>query len=461
MYKKPEYQRARINIDRLRSISTQFNLTISKDKGGAAKDENEALRMRQIFVWSAGMTITPGLGYLSPIFPDRFWFMNDPCNLPVKDSSWEKSEKKAAWFTLKRAWKTLAKRERGDFKAMLQICLLLSHGISRLHRMGLAHSDISSNNVLVDPLIDRNGTGWPGCLIIDLDTIVVPGFYPAAVLGTRGYIAPEVLATSKLSNTKGKKMPSIGTDKHALAVLIYELLFNRHPLDGPKMRSEESEEEDEFLSFGQDAIFIEDPMDTSNRPKNTGIPYSNLGKPLAQCIESAFIAGLHNPYKRPLASDWERSLWKSLDLLHPCSNTTCLWRWFVCEDGPKSTCPWCGSHPPDSVPELHFFNQKNLPDRNTGKLVCWHGRYLHTWHVEENIMPLPFEDKQSVAEIIYDQTIKQWILKNHSIRGLSILSPSKKDIPKGGKELLLNGVILRLGDLSTSRIAKIHFNNGE
>ena len=76
-------------------------------------------------------------------------------------------------------------------------------------------------------------------------------------------------------------------------------------------------------------------------------------------------------------------------------------------------------------------------------------------------MPLPFEDKQSVAEIIYDQTIKQWILKNHSIRGLSILSPSKKDIPKGGKELLLNGVILRLGDLSTSRIAKIHFNNGE
>ncbi|MBT3801147.1 MAG: hypothetical protein HOG05_08345, partial [Bacteroidetes bacterium] len=78
LYKKPEYQRARINIDRLRSISTQFNLTISKDKGGAAKDENEALRMRQIFVWSAGMTITPGLGYLSPIFPDRFWFMNDP-----------------------------------------------------------------------------------------------------------------------------------------------------------------------------------------------------------------------------------------------------------------------------------------------------------------------------------------------------------------------------------------------
>ena len=45
-------------------------------------------------------------------------------------------------------------------------------------------------------------------------------------------IAPEVVA--------GKKQPSIETDLHALAVLIYETLLLRHPLAGPKVRSTRS-----------------------------------------------------------------------------------------------------------------------------------------------------------------------------------------------------------------------------
>ena len=93
-YRSPAIQRDKVYIDRLKSINTQFNLTVTKDKGGAARDMNEALRMKEIFGWPSGITITPKLGYLSPVFPERFWFRNDPRNLTVKDLNWEKTEKK-------------------------------------------------------------------------------------------------------------------------------------------------------------------------------------------------------------------------------------------------------------------------------------------------------------------------------------------------------------------------------
>lgn len=456
-YRNPAVHNDPMYRNRLNAIHYQFNLTLPRSAGGAAKNTEESARMRELFCWPTGVTVAPKLGYVSPIFPDRYWFYTDPRNISVKDSDWQKTEKKAVWFTLKRVWKTLARRERGNIYSSLQICLLLSHAIARLHMMGLAHSDLSPNNILVDPLPGKDGSKWPGCLVIDLDTLVVPGFYPPAVIGTKGYIAPEVLATTRESDEKKRRLPSIATDKHALAVLIYELLLNRHPLDGPKMRSEESEEEDEFLAFGQDALFVEHPHDTSNHPRKLGTPYSRLGKFLSSCIEKAFIDGLHNSEARPLASEWESAIWKTLDLLHPCSNTTCLWRWFVCEDGPKSICPWCGSHAPQNVPVLQFLTRQGMPDRNTGKLVCWTGRQLQKWHVEEHITPLPFADKSSVAEVTFNTAQKQWVIKNIGIDRLKIVSPMQRTIPRGAQEILTDGTTLQLGGLPTSRIAKFLF----
>jgi gamma-glutamyltranspeptidase/glutathione hydrolase len=56
---------------------------------------------------------------------------------------------------------------------------------------GLAHSDLSYKNVLVDP------AGGNAC-IIDIDTLVVPQKYPPDVVGTPDFIAPEVMRTLKL-----------------------------------------------------------------------------------------------------------------------------------------------------------------------------------------------------------------------------------------------------------------------
>ena len=95
--------------------------------------------------------------------------------------------------------------------------------------MGLAHSDLSYNNVLVDP-VERSA-----CMI-DLDGLVVPGLYPAEVIGTAEFIAPEVLSTKHLKkDDPNRVLPSRLTDLHALPVLIYMLLLHRHPLKGSKV----------------------------------------------------------------------------------------------------------------------------------------------------------------------------------------------------------------------------------
>ena len=84
--------------------------------------------------------------------------------------------------------------------------------------MGLAHSDLSYNNILIDPVTKSAN-------IIDLDGLVVPGMFPPEVIGTADFIAPEVLSTKHLDIKDPKRaLPNQKTDLHALAVLIYMYL---------------------------------------------------------------------------------------------------------------------------------------------------------------------------------------------------------------------------------------------
>lgn len=120
-------------------------------------------------------------------------------------------------------------RPKGTWLSDLHMCLKLARAVRRLHAAGLAHSDLSYKNVLVDPISGNS-------CIIDADELVVPGKYDAGVLGTPDFIAPEVMETKGLKiGDPNKKLPSIATDRHALAVLIYMYLLNRHPLRGGKV----------------------------------------------------------------------------------------------------------------------------------------------------------------------------------------------------------------------------------
>ena len=164
----------------------------------------------------------------------------------------------------------------------------MARALAKLHVTGLAHSDLSNNNVLVDPLTGQ-------CSVIDIDSLVVPGRFPPDVLGTPGYIAPEVIKTRSLPpGDKNRVLPSNWTDLFALGVLVYEYLLKRHPLRGPKIHDTTSAENDERLAMGEKALFIEDPKDRSNRPgpdkktlgfqKELSVTIDQLGPFLARCF---------------------------------------------------------------------------------------------------------------------------------------------------------------------------------
>ena len=380
------YKNSNNHLTRLQKILTVFNPTI------------DSKYWQELFCWPLDIIIEPKLGVLLPAYPNNFFFTN---------GHWQNKAKRSRWFISTKLRNYLPITEQSDWISYFKICILLARAVNRLHLFGLAHTDLSDNNILIDPATSK-------ILITDLDTLAIPQIFTPVVDGTPGYIAPEVLATIELSpNDSNKKLANIHADQHALAVLIYEFLLNRHPLRGPKINSINSAEEDEYLSMGKKALFIENPTDFSNHII-TNLPVTTLGPILTKLFYQAFVTGLHSPHLRPTAYQWEKALMATWDKLYPCVN--CNQRWFVLT---KSRCPFCQSIIDKAIPIFTIFTQK-LPDKwlPTSELVIYDGKYLFNWHIFDNIFPTISADKTPVAYCVFYQN--KWLLINLLLTSLTI-----------------------------------------
>ncbi|MBC7797948.1 MAG: kinase, partial [Pyrinomonadaceae bacterium] len=296
--------------DRLTSITSVYRDKIYKQVGGEY--------WQNLFCFPTHVVEFHGrLGIVAPFFRKQFFFEHGSKNndfLKIKGK-----EKEGKWFaSASNQTRFLDSRERGTWLSYFRINILISRAVRRMHAAGLAHSDLSYKNVLVDP------SGGNACLI-DLDGLVVPNKFPPDVVGTPDFIAPEVLQTSSLKiGDANKNLPRIETDRHALAVLIYMYLLYRHPLRGRKVHDVDPQR-DELLTMGEKALFIEHPTDATNRPNLNDvkpselpwadvekIPYTVCGPYLKILFERAFIEGLHEPAKRPTADEWEQALIKTV-----------------------------------------------------------------------------------------------------------------------------------------------------
>lgn len=430
--------------DRIRTITTIYNPTLSEADGGApGNTEKTAAYFRQRFCWPVAIVQSPEFGIVCPTYPEDFFFKSDSSsvlNLAGKD-------KKSNWFT-GRNRKYLAPEERGDFRTMLKTAIGLSRTIRRMHQAGLAHSDLSCNNVLIDP---RKGNA----VVIDIDSLVVPNKYAPEVVGTRGYIAPEVLMGTALDyDDPQRALPCIQTDLHALPVLIYEYLFFRHPLIGPKVYSTKSAEEDDFLALGEKATFIENPNDTSNRPPNLGITISSLSKGLEQLFIRAFVNGLHNPSERPTAMEWETELLRAWDRLLPCANPNCEKKWFILRDESRPVCPFCGKKAADNVIRLGFKSEvhgKKGIYRDKSTVFVYHNLPLFDWNVYSNVHNDEKADANMRAYAVYFQN--KWLLVNNGIEGMT--SPSGRLVPKGSAVELKDGVVFRMSSKENGLLCEV------
>ena len=327
----------------------------------------------------------------------------------------------------------------------------LAQGVARLHLMGLAHSDLSHNNV-------RANFATGQVRIIDLDGLVVPDHKPPDVLGTRGYMAPEVLA--------GRAMPSIATDKHALAVLLYRLLLFRHPLEGKHnfgLDPDEDGEAIEAAALGEGGIYIDHPTDQRNRPKNM-YSASMLGPTLTRLFEQAFVQGLRSPGDRPRADEWKTALGRLLDRLVPCADASCAEHYYPLAEGRASRCPWCDSSLAirGGIPVLRLYEPgpKQPAPITDFWIAGYHGRTLHVWHSAKGAEPDPFSDQDPIGRI--ENGKSGWSLTNIKCAGLAKLDSvgkSIRSIPLGQSVELREGTILRLGDPPSARLVLVQWVN--
>jgi serine/threonine protein kinase len=408
---------------------------------------------RNLFCWPTMMVEHEGrLGMVAPTYTAHFFFEHgskDGDKLGIKGK-----EKEGKWFAAANLrQRFIDPRELGDWLTHLKICVLLSRAVRRMHSAGLAHSDLSYKNVLVDP------SKGQAC-VIDVDGLVVPGKYPPDVVGTPDFIAPEVVKTSHLDKTDpSRKLPCRETDLHALAVLIYMYLLYRHPLRGGKVHDIDDEQRDESLSMGEKALFVEHPTDPSNRIKTANakptelpwadtqkIPYSITGPYLTALFDRAFISGLHHPAERPSANEWETALVKTVDLVQPCKNPQCAQKWYVFDNSTQPKCPFCGTPFTGKLPILNLYSSKRegnfRPDNH--RLMVWTGQSLYGWHANSLVAPnerLTDTQKKRVGYFVLHQDV--WWLVNEGLPDLMDVT-HKTAIAIGDQVALVDGLQLLL-----------------
>ena len=412
---------------------------------------------RTVFCWPEKIIETDEqYGIVMPAYRSNFIFQSGYPQGQEKEGKWWASAKNYNYF--------VPDDERGTLGGFLNALLELSRAVRRMHAAGLSHSDLSYKNCLIDP------KGGRGCLI-DVDGLVVPGMFPPDVLGTKDFMASEIVATSKLPRDR-RVLPSRDTDKHALAVLIYMCLFHRHPLRGDKVHSLDPQEQ-EFYEMGERALFIEHPSDSSNRltPKKgdekrlpwcdpVKVPYACCGPYLKSLFDQAFIRGLHDPLKRPSAEDWEYGLAKTLDLLLPCSNPSCKKREFVFDGQGRAICPYCETQYQEAVPILEYLRSRNGRDYTSDrrKVVVHDGKELFLWHVDQqksNNEKLSPEERKRVA--YFSKEGSDWVLHNENIPTLRDAT-NKVPVPVGSSIALTENLRLSF-DENDYYIVQVRFVN--
>ena len=128
-----------------------------------------------------------GFGYTMPVRPDRFVSMAS----------------------------VMADANSLSTDAVCTAAYQLADAFLRVHAQGLCYRDISFGNVFVDP---TDGSA----LVCDNDNIGIDGGSISNVLGTRRFMAPEIV--------RGQALPSRATDLYSLSVLLFYLLMWGHPL---------------------------------------------------------------------------------------------------------------------------------------------------------------------------------------------------------------------------------------
>jgi serine/threonine protein kinase len=145
----------------------------------------------------------------------------------------------------------VAGRVDASFRTLAWVGFNLADGFFQLHHQGLCYRDISFGNAFFDP-----ATG--DVAICDNDNVTIDdGSVSSGVLGTPDFMAPEIV--------RGEAAPSMATDLHSLAVLLFYLFHINHPLYGRRVLDIHCLDLMARRHLcGSNPLFIFDPVDPAN-----------------------------------------------------------------------------------------------------------------------------------------------------------------------------------------------------
>jgi serine/threonine protein kinase len=346
--------------------------------------------------------------------------------------------------------------ERGNIQTFFAALTKVARAVERMHNAGLAHADLSERNVLLDPSSGR-------AIIIDVDSLVVTGLFPPDVLGTPGYIAPEVMATKRLPmQDPARKHPSAETDKYALAVMLYKYLLERHPLEGGRVLVGMSAEEEDEALHGAKALYSEHRTDASNRPKGRYLPASILGKKIDDLFHKTFVDGLLHPMSRPTPGTWVTALCEAFDMLLACPNQSCSHRLFVLTGSGRPTCPYCATPYRGTFSRLRLSHEERGFVRNEGELILngyrgGTGTVLYRFHTHRGATRGPGQDSSPMAQVVFlEQPAPTFYLQNVALPGMQVRNPRAgltnfQPLPLGAKLQLTSGLEVQFGNEPEAR----------
>lgn len=265
------------------------------------------------FLWPQTVVVDPdgrhpGFGYLMNVRPDRFH------DLPA---------------LFRRDQELAATTQR----TLVMAALHTVEAYRALHGKGIAYRDINWGNIFFDP-----HTG--DVLVCDNDNAVFEG-EDAGVTGTMDFMAPELVRGDH------GKSPGIQSDLHSLAVLLFLLLMNHHPLEGAlALRIRCMDEKARKKLYGTDPVFLYDPKDTRNRPvpeeqQTVVATWEALPPVLRDLFVQTFTDGLHHPARRVREGQWRDTLSEVLDTICLCAS--CGRQNLTEPDGPAPDCWGCGN----------------------------------------------------------------------------------------------------------------------
>lgn len=233
-------------------------------------------------------------------------------------------------------------QKKYDLFRKYKVITYLFERLEKIHIEGLIFSDLSPNNILVSTKPDNSIT------FIDTDNLRTRDNPFTNVLGTPGYIAPEILkggydstALTKDENTKLNSihMLSEESDIYSAAVIAFQLLTFCHPYKGIKATGPDTTPEDELAAEKGEFDYILKPGTDNYCVNNIFIDkFNDITTPeIRKLFSKTFVEGKNNPLRRPSASEFKEAFQRAGRLIVKC--------------------PKCGE---ESVYSLTFSNKNDL-----------------------------------------------------------------------------------------------------